>query len=128
MPPLWALNRAGAQELPPAVTGAVAVCPHLPLSTVTDLGSPNRGHYSTKQISLLSTLGNTPRGHRDPSATSSLFISKRGEGIWLVTSPSPASKGMGSAGLGSETVWHLVIIVRVEGMYVRASLSQARLK
>lgn len=38
----------------------VAVCPQPPSVHGAELGSPNRGHYSTKQIFLLLTLGNSP--------------------------------------------------------------------
>lgn len=45
-----------------------------------------------------------------------------------MTSPSLASEGMGSAALGKDTLWPLILIVRVLNIYMRASLSQAPLK
>lgn len=85
MPPPWVWGAAGDPDL--LAAGAVAVCPHFPLSMVPELGSPNRGHHSTKQIPLLWTLGNNPRGQRDPSVTSGMFISRRGEEHGLSLSP-----------------------------------------
>lgn len=69
--------------------GGVAVCPQPPSVHGAELGSPSRGHYSTKRISPLLTLGTPPevKGALGSSVTSSLFSPPREKEYGLLLPP-----------------------------------------
>lgn len=64
----------------------MAVRPQPPSVHGAELGSPNRGRHSTKQISLLPDPREHPQRSKGSSVTSSLFVFRRG-GLGILLPP-----------------------------------------